>query len=174
MSKEIWDFEEEKGISAYIAGAVDVLSDRLCMVCDYGYAFEADIICINEKGIDSFPYCLKERLRKYKSMHNSKEWEKNISKLDFSLEVLKNQNVEKAIYEKFQKMSSSRVLKEEIKEFCDSICWYIGKPGKVYEMKEKFGEVSYALNDHYLDMIEDALFVEYEGFVVMLLWGSVE
>lgn len=174
MSKEIWDFEGENGSSAYIAGVVDVLSDRLCMVCDYGYAFEADIIAMDMEKNNHFSEAVKERLRKYKSMHCSKNWEENISKLDFSLETFRNQNIEGAMYEKFQKVSHGKAVEKEIKEFCDSISWYIGKPKAVYEMREKFEENCYALNEHYLGIITDILFVEYEGFMVMMLWGSVE
>ena len=174
MSKEIWDFKGENGSVAYMAGVIDVLSDRLCMLCDFGYAFEADIIAVDRMKSNDFSERLKKRLKKYHSMQITEYEEENISKLNFLLKKYHNQNVEQAIYEKFQKVSKSKVLEKEIREFCDSILWYIGKPATVYEMDGEFNQNSNILEEYYLGIITDMLFVEYDDYMVMMFWGSVE
>ena len=65
MSKEYWNYRDEDGETAYLAGALDVLSDRLSMYFDSHYTMDADIFRIRDNDISLLGEAVRRRLHSF-------------------------------------------------------------------------------------------------------------
>ena len=131
MSKEHTDFINETGEVGFLAGIVDVISDNLEIILDFGYSLDADIFYIKNNDISLLNNTIKKRLKYYNKNLGNTVSEEKINALDFQLEELKT-DVHKFICNQMKQYSSSNKLSNEINKFLAVLNWHLQKPLCIY------------------------------------------
>lgn len=175
MSKEYWKFENEKGDIAFLAGVVDVISDRLSLLCDYAYALDADIFPLESNNVESLNYLVKKRLHNYKEQIGGfSASDEEIDSLDFQLKKIEVNNVSSYLSEIIKSYSSRNNILEEVDEFLNTLCWQLHKPMGIYVPIKSSDKNIDVLGKIYLYLAWDYIFIHYNKYMVLLIWGTVE
>lgn len=174
MSKEYFEFENENGDVGFLAGVVDVLSDELTMMCDYSYAMEADIFFAENNDFSALSRAVQNRFRSYNDSDFRVD-DEQIDAINFSLEDYEKTTID-ALNKMFAKYSSNAQLDKSIDEFFSSLNWYLGKPACCYvpKKKKRNDNNTAVFGDVYLNLAFDYLFIAYDSFFVLFVFGTVE
>ena len=173
MSKDYYLFKNEKGDVAFLIGLVDVISDKLSLICDYGYTLNADIYPLPDNDLSLLNDIVKKRIHIYKEQLDNYNADK-IEQIDFRLRKVETENVNEYIYSIIKKYSSSNNLKEEVDEFIRTLNWQLGKPLGIFESVQLPDSNVQVLGEIYLDLAWNYFFIAYEGYMVMMILGTVE
>lgn len=175
MSKDFGDFKCEKGDIAFLAGVVDVISDRLSLLCDYAYTLEADIFPLENNDFSLLNDSIKKRLHHYNEQcGGSNVSNKEIDSLDFCLEKLEINDLANYLHGIIKFYSSNSNISEEVDEFLHTLCWQLQQPLGVYapiKLPDKNVDV---LGKIYLYLAWKYFFISYNNYVVLLIFGTVE
>lgn len=181
MSKEIRYYNNIDSQTAYIAGIIEAFSTPLDIrMSDARYGVDTDIFWLGDAGIDNLYDFMLNRLRRYN----------DVDKLDLDLErdsfmpnipitrVEKTKTAE-SVGKILQEYYKSDKILSAAKDFFYSINWYLKQPKAVYRtdmqaLYEYMPEMEKALRTFYLFIISELIFVEYDGYVLMLVIGSSE
>lgn len=190
MSKEYYQFENEKGDVAFLIGLVDAISDRLQLVCDYGYDLEADIFPLPDNDISMLNNVVRKRMNLYAEQEGDYNIEK-INQIDFKLTQKDHSNVNEYVCSKIKKYSSgkkkkecvcSRIkkyssgnkIKEEVNHFLALLKFHFDAPIGLYEPVNLQDSNVAVLGELYLSFAWDYFFIAYKGYVVMMIFGTSE
>lgn len=177
MSKEAYTFENENGKTAYLAGVIDTLSDEyLVKVCPKYSTVEADLFELEDYG--DFNKAIANRLKKYLPSigGNIDAVAKNIDKMeivfeeDVDFQSFQAPGFVMSMYERIPDYVHSREAHDSFASFCESVEYYLGSPIRFYRAKKGY-EV---LSKFYIGMIFETIFIEYEGYLLMLCRGTSE
>ena len=172
MSKDYYEFETENGDVGFLAGAVDVLSDKLSMICDYGYAMDADIFFAENNDFSALSRAVRSRFYNY-NIADMRVDDKQIDAINFLSEDYEKTTID-ALNKMFAKYSSNAQLDKSIDEFFQSLNWYLGKPACCYIPKNRNDNNTAVFGDVYLHLAFDYLFIAYNSFFVLFVFGTVE
>lgn len=181
MSKKICYYSNIKAETAYIAGIVEALAAPLDMELGREHlGLDTDVFWVGESGIEGLYDALLNRLRKYNAID---ELELDLERDSFmpNLPVVRVEGNKTAdsvgqilrSYRKFDK------LVPLTRDFFFSVNWYLKQPRALYKtdmqaLYEYMPELEEALRAFYLFVISELLFVEYDGYVLMLAVGASE
>ena len=172
MSKEYYEFENENGDVGFLAGVVDVLSDELTMMCDYGNAMDADIFFAENNDFSALSRAVKNRFHSYNDSDFRVD-DEQIDAINFSSEDYEKTTID-VLNKMFAKYSSNAQLDKSIDEFFQSLNSYLGKPVCCYVPKNRNDNNTAVFGDVYLSLAFDYLFIAYNSFFVLCVFGTVE
>ena len=173
MSKEYWSFEKETGETGFLAGVVDVLSDNLEMLLDFGYAMDADIFYIKDNDISLLNNSVKNRLYYYNEIYGCKIEKNEIDSINFELD--KHEFVSnKVLAGQISAYSSNKEISKKVDEFFKTLNWYLNKPLYVYTPKKMHDKNVNVLGEIYLYMAWNYFFISYCDYFVLFIFGTVE
>ncbi|MDE6025121.1 MAG: hypothetical protein K2G45_06700 [Lachnospiraceae bacterium] len=172
MSKDYYEFEKENGDVGFLAGVVDVLSDNLSMMCDSVYAMEADIFFAENNDFSALSRAVQNRFRSYNNSDFRVD-DEQIDAINFSSEDYEKTTID-ALHKMFAKYSSNAQLDKNIDEFFQSLNWYLGKPACCYVPKNRNDNNAVLFGNVYLYEAFDYLFIAYDSFFVLFVFGTVE
>ncbi len=172
MSKEYWGFENEDGSTAFLAGVVDVLSDNLSLTCDYAVTLDADIFYVKDNDVSLLNDAVKKRLHYYNKRYGLKISEKKIDTIDFKLEK-ENCKVNDYFKKVMSHNSSNSQMSEKVDEFLQDLEWYLQKPLTIYSPMRNDKNID-VLGHIYLYMAWSYFFIEYDDYMVLVIFGTVE
>lgn len=175
MSKDYWSFENEKGDIAFLAGVVDVISDRLSLLCDYAYTLDADIFPLENNDITLLNDSVKKRLHHYNEQCGGNNVSKEeIDSLDFHLEKLEINDLTNYLSGIIKSYSSSNNISEEVDEFLNTLHWQLQQPLGVYAPTKLPDKNVGVLGKIYLYLAWRYFFISYNDYIVLLIVGTVE
>lgn len=181
MSKEMYYYKEVDSETAYLAGIAEAFAASLDMeLSSQHYAVDTDVFRLDENGMDGLYDLLLERLRHYNDID---EYELDLEKDSF----MPNIPYAKVTGNKTP-VSVTNIIREYVKtdkilpaakDFFFSVNWHLKLPKAVYRtdmqaLYEYMPELEKAMRAFYLFIISEILFVEYDGYVLMLVIGSNE
>ncbi|MBR1445401.1 MAG: hypothetical protein IJ583_17915 [Firmicutes bacterium] len=173
MSKDHYGFENERGETGFLAGVVDVISDELEMVLDFGYSLDADIFCIRNNDMTLLNDSVKRRLHCYNQRYGCNIPKEKIDSIDFKLDEIKT-DVSVFVSQQIKEYSSNDKLSDEVGKFLDVLRWHLHKPLCVYvpvKMNDKNVNI---LGKIYLYEAWKYFFISYNEYMVLLILGTVE
>lgn len=173
MSKEYYQFENEKGDVAFLIGLVDAISDRLSLVCDYGYDVEADIFPLPDNDISMLNNIVRKRMNLYAEQEGNYNIEK-INQIDFKLTQIDHLNVNEYVCSKIKKYSSGNKIKEEVDHFLAELKFHLDAPIGLYEPVSLQDSNVAVFGEIYLSFAWDYFFIAYKGYVVLMIFGTSE
>lgn len=181
MSKEIIYYSNVKAETAYIAGIVEASVTPIDILLSAKHCgIDTDIFWLGDKGIDSLYAAILHRLSKYNQID---KLELNLEQDPFMpnipIKKIEDNSTAKAISRILLEYSKSDKMLPKTKDFFFTLNWYLGQPLALYrtDMKvlyEYMPELEEALRAFYLYIISELVFVEYKGYVLMLVIGSNE
>lgn len=181
MNKKLEYFKQIHPQTAYIAGAIEIASGPLDAILgkDY-YGLATDILWTGSKGVDGLYEALLNRLRKYNSVEQlALDLEQDPFMPNVPINKLQESSAAKALTRLLYKNAKSPEIEQLSKDFFYTANWYLKQPQGVYQLdmqvlEEYMPELSKALTAFYLFVITDILFIDYGGYVMMLVVGSAE
>lgn len=176
MSKEYWGFENETGDNGFLAGVVDVLSDNLSMLCDFGYAFETDIFHLEDNDFSKLNDVIKKRLHYYNKRYGRNLSDEDIDNLDFRLDkfVTDSDDAKKYLCDVFSVYSSKKNISEKVNEFFSRLNWYLQNPEYIYKPEYDNFQNREILGQLYLWMAFQYFFIAYDEWIVLFIFGTAE
>ncbi|MCM1315073.1 MAG: hypothetical protein NC205_07800 [Prevotella sp.] len=172
MGKEYYCFENETGDTGFLAGVVDVLTCNLPL-CDFYYAFEADIFRIEDNDISDINNTIKKRLNYYNKRDGINLPEEYINGLNLQLEKV-NTDDEKILCDTISQYSSEKDIPEKVGEFFRQLNWYLQEPTGIYVDKSFNHKNVEILGRVYLYMGFKYFFIAYDEWAVLFIVGTVE
>ena len=173
MSAHYGDYLDIDGNTAFLAGAVSAFSDAyLCEILPKYWALEADVI---DTEISNLCDSIRKRLRDYLSKDNA-DIIRKIDRLDFGLERLSGE-LPQIVHELFDRYKEKHVPNEceLINRFLADIRYQLGDAKGIYSIEGVLNErITAALSEFYTYIVFSVLFIEYDGYIVMLVFGSDE
>lgn len=124
MSKEYYQFKNEKGDTAFLIGLVDYISDRLTLACDYGYSLDVDIFPVPNNDLSLLSDVVKKRIHLYSEQVGNIDEDK-INTINFNLKRIDGSDIGEYIHSKMKKYSSSDSIREDIDEFLSTLKWQL-------------------------------------------------
>lgn len=172
MSKYYNEFENENGDVGFLAGVVDILSEELSMMCDFPYTMEADIFFAKNNDFSALSWAVRSRFYSF-NIADMRVDNKQIDAINFSSEDYEKTTID-ALNKMFAKYSSNAQLDKSIDEFFQWLNWYVGKPVCCYVPKKRNDNNTAVFGDVYLNLAFDYLFIAYDSFFVLFVFGTVE
>ena len=173
MSAQYGCYSNIDGNTAYLAGAVSAFADAyLCQILPKYWALEADVF---NADISNLCDSIRKRLRDYLSDNNAKIISK-IDKLDFGLQQLSG-DLPQIVHDLFERYKEKHVPNERelINSFLKNVRYQLGDVKGVYSIEGPLNEVITApLSEFYTYIVFKVFFIEYDGYIVMLVFGSDE
>ena len=173
MSAHYGDYSDIDGNTAFLAGAVSAFSDAyLFEILPKYWALEADVI---DTEISNLCDSIRKRLRDYLSKDNA-DIIRKIDRLDFGLERLSGE-LPQIVHELFDRYKEKHVPNEceLINRFLADIRYQLGDAKGIYSIEGVLNErITAALSEFYTYIVFSVLFIEYDGYIVMLVFGSDE
>lgn len=181
MNKQLDYFKHIHPETSYIAGALEIASGPLdaALGKEY-YGLATDIFWTGFKGLDGLYEAILRRLKKYNTVEQlDLDLDQDPFMPNVPISQLQESSAAKALAKLLYKYHKSREVEELSKEFFYTLNWYLKQPQGVYQLElqvlEDFmPELLKALNAFYLFVITDVLFIDYGGYVMMLVVGSAE
>ena len=173
MSKDYYCFEDEKGDTGFLAGVVDVLSDNLSMILDYGYALEADIFHVKDNDISLLNDVIRHRLYYYDICYNLYVPSEKIDALNFQLKRI-DADANQILSRTISSYSSHKEISKSVDEFFRSLNWYLQKPVCIYTPTHLPDKNLNVLGQMYLSMAWEYFFIAYQEYLVLFIFGTVE
>lgn len=181
MNKKLEYFKNIHPETAYIAGVLEIASGPLdATLGNEYYGLATDIFWTDSKGVESLYEALLRRLRKYNEFEQLElDLEQDAFMPNIPINKLQESSAAKALTRLLSKYAKSSKIEQLSKEFFYTSNWYLKQPKGVYQLdmqvvEEYMPELLKALNTFYLFVITDILFVDYGGYVIMLVVGSAE
>lgn len=176
MSKEYWGFENETGDTGFLAGVVDVLSDNLSMLCDFHYAFDADIFHLKDNDFSKLNDVIKKRLHYYNKRDGVNLPEKDIDNMNFILKkyATSSDDAKEYLCSVFSEYSTKKNISEKVNEFFNDLNWHLRKPISIYTPLRLPDKNINVLGRIYLYMAFYYFFVSYDEWIVLFIFGTVE
>ena len=186
MSKEYMSIENDSWETVFLAGAADVLSERLDSIMDYPNNVDADVFYVKDNDLSLLNDSVKRRLKYYKQYNSAvcgesddDDPEDEINALDFHLTEVKT-DVHSYICEKLRPYCSSDKLSDEVKNFLDYMSRRLKEPLCIYQpasMPRKPGfadKTDEILGYTYLYAGFEHFFISYKDHLVLFIIGSIE
>lgn len=173
MSAHYSDYSNIDGRTAFLAGAVSAFADAyLCGILPKYWALEADVF-----DADTSDLCdrIRKRLRDYLPEDNA-DIIRKIDKLDFGLQQLPGE-LPQIVHDLFDRYKEKHVPNEceLINSFLADIRYQLGDVKGIYTIEGQLNErITAPLSGFYTYIVFTVLFIEYDGYVVMLVFGSDE
>ena len=173
MSAQYGCYSDIDGNTAFLAGAVSAFADAyLCEILPKYWALEADVF---NADISNLCDSIRKRLRDYLSDNNAKIISK-IDKLDFGLQQLSG-DLPQIVHDLFERYKEKHVPNEceLINRFLADIRYQLGDVKSIYSIDGSLNErITAALSEFYTYIVFSVLLIEYDGYIVMLVFGSDE
>ena len=173
MSADYCNYSNIDGNTAYLAGAVSAFADAyLCEILPKYWALEADVF---NADISNLCDSIRKRLRDYLSDNNAKIISK-IDKLDFGLQQLSG-DLPQIVHDLFERYKEKHVPNEceLINRFLADIRYQLGDVKSIYSIDGSLNErITAPFSEFYTYIVFTVLFIEYDGYIVMLVFGSDE
>jgi len=173
MSAHYSNYANIDGNTAFLAGAVSTYADAyLCEILPKYWALEADVI---DTEISNLCDSIRKRLRDYLSEDNA-DIIRKIDGLDFGVEQLSGE-LPQIVHELFDRYKEKHVPNESelINRFLADIRYQLGDAKGIYSIEGALNErITAALSEFYTYIVFAVLFIEYDGYIVMLVFGSDE
>ncbi|MGN0342534.1 MAG: hypothetical protein ACI4DO_07055 [Roseburia sp.] len=166
--------QEEK--TTYLSGVVEGLTKELLRSINVpDLALAADVFYIGENNEIAIVDAVRNRLSHYCDMSGivtSPVHEKMLIKeADFTLEQSTYPSLSSAILALLNE--NTEKIQKSIYTFTDDLITYLGNPRQLYRMHEM--ENRYQIfHDFYMRLVDAVLFVEYQNYVVMIVFGTNE
>ena len=173
MSKDYCGFENETGETGFLAGVVDVISDKLGMVLDFAEALDADIFYVKDNDISLLNDSVKKRLHHYNQKYSCNVPEEKIDALDFQLKEIEA-DIPSFVYSQMKQYSSNDALSDEVNKFLDNLNWYLWNPLCIYSPIKMPDKNVHTLGKIYLYEAWNYFFISYHNYLVLLIFGTVE
>ena len=180
MSKEYEMLEGVEGKTAYLIGVTDGIRDNTINSPNnttYPYDFDSDVFFIGENNNVDIIDAVKERLIKYQksefcpSYGTSEEQLNKIGNLRFDLIKDDKADFENAILIHYGEKDVASNNREVAEEYIRQIGWFFhGKVLNTYHIAMN-NEVSNALQLHYNWFVFNVTFVEFEKYMLMIIYG---
>lgn len=170
MSNLYCAFRNTDGATAFLAGAVDALSDIfLGRSCPEYHAVETDVFAL-PNNLD-FSEMLRTGISRYVPF--AREPEKHAEQLknaEFTFSEI-NESPAAVIEDVFTRYSEEPSnCGSNIREFFAEVEYHLDKPKRLFEVEEKSG----ILSDYYTYIICETFLVKYENYAVLIVFGSDE
>lgn len=173
MSAHYGDYSDIDGKTAFLAGAVSAFSDAyLCEILPKYWALETDVF---NAEISNLCDSIRKRLRDY-LLEDNADIIRKIDGLDFGVEQLSGE-LPQIVHELFDRYKEKHAPNESelINRFLADIRYQLGNAKGIYSIEGALNErITAALNEFYTYIVFAVLFIEYDGYVVMLVFGSDE
>ena len=168
-----YQYSKVSGEDAFLAGVVNTLCEEtLGVICPKYYAIAIDVIKANS---GNFCEMLKDRLHKY-LLEESPEDRQAIEDLNFELIETENSACE-SIHNMIAIAKEEPYADERryIDTFLKGVSYQLGKEKKVYIVKGELNKkIQDVISDFYTYIVLDIIFIEYEDYMVMIVFGSDE
>lgn len=179
MSKDACIYSKVNGTEAYLAGIVEVYTERCLQEAfkkipgyGYGYSLTSDVFGLGKNNELNIKQAIRKRIdeRCFDLLFDKGEPPKEQIEIMISgLEISKmNVSIEDAIKELIKiAIKNVEFINDDILEYCRDLEWYLGKPLNVYNVRDNKD-----LFTAYEYLIFGTIFIEYEEFAVMLNIGT--
>lgn len=181
MSKDICYYEKVEAKTAFIAGVTEALVESLGLkLARKHYGLDSDVFELDQQGIDGLYDMLLQRLRKYNEVEElDLDLERDFYLPNLPINRVESSNTKNAVANILQNYCVGENLLPSVQDFFFSVNWYLKQPRGVYRtdmqaLYEFMPELEAALRSFYLYIITELIFVEYEGYVLLLVVGSSE
>ena len=173
MSAHYSNYSNVDGKSAFLSGLVSACADAyLCETLPKYWALEADVF---EAGTSDLCECIRKRLYEYMSNDNADAASKTDG-LDFRLQPL-SEELHEIVHDLFDRYKGNHAPNEYdlIKSFLADVRYQLGDVRGIYSIEGTLTDrVSEVLSGFYTYVIFEVIFIEYDGYIVMLVFGSDE
>lgn len=173
MSAHYGYYAKVDGHSAFLSGNISALADAyLCDILPKYWDLEADVF---EADIPNLCGSIRKRLHDY-LIDNADDVVRKIDTLDFDLQPLSGE-LSQIIHDLFDKYKEKHVQDEagKINQFISDIKYQLGDIKGIYSIRGSLNErITSALSEFYTYIVCEVLFIEYDGYFVMLVFGSDE
>lgn len=173
MSAQYGCYSDIDGNTAFLAGAVSAFADAyLCEILPKYWALEVDVFDADTSNLCD---CIRKRLHDYLTEDNA-DIIRKIDDLDFRLQQLSGK-LPQIIYELFDCYKEKHVPNERelINSFLKNVRYQLGDVKGVYSIEGPLKEVITApLSEFYTYIVFKVFFIGYDGYIVMLVFGSDE
>ena len=175
MSALLEVYEEVPSIEAFLSGSISTLSDAyLAGILPKYWAVEADVFEANKGNL-----CEKIRKRLHEYLSCQVPDDKTIAhidRLDFEIEQVNGKLVyilKDAIREPNGRLNS--LAEKNIDSFIEAVRFRLGYSKNIYRIKGQLNErIAAAISDFYTYIVFDIIFVEYDKYMLMIVFGSDE
>lgn len=172
MSAHYGYYSKIDGNSAFLSGNVSAFADAyLCDILPKYWALEADVF---EADISNL--CDNIRKRLYDYLSDDGDVVRKIDALDFDLRSLSGE-LPQIIHELFDRYKEKHVQDEvdKINQFVSDIKYQLGDIKGIYSIRDTLNEsITSALCEFYTYIVFEVIFIKYDGYFVMLVFGSDE
>ena len=173
MSAHYGYYSKIDGHSAFLSGNVSAFADAfLCGILPKYWALEADVF---EADTSNLCERIRARLRDY-LLDDSDDAICNIDTLDFDLQPMSS-DLPKIFHDLLDRYKEQHVQDEvdKINQFVSEIRYQLGDIKGIYSISGTLNEsITDALSKFYTYIVFEVLFIEYDGYLVMLVFGSDE
>ncbi len=173
MSAHYSYYSKIDGNCAFLSGSVSAFADAyLCEILPKYWALEADVF---ETDTSDLCDSIRKKLLNYMLKDNDDVVEK-IGKLEFELQPESNE-LPQLIHNLFARYKGKSVPNEidMINRFVSNVRFQLGNIKDIYSIKGGLNElITDALSEFYTYVVFQVYFIEYEGYIVMLVFGSDE
>ncbi len=168
-------YRDVPSIEAFLSGCISTLSDEyLTEIVPRYWAVEADVFEANKDNL-----CEKIRKRMHEYMCSQVLDDKTIAhidRLDFEIESVKGMLIDvlkDAIRDPDHRLNSME--EKNIDSFIESVRFRLGDSKNIYRIKGQLNErFTAAFSDFYTYIVFDIVFVEYDNYMLMVVFGSDE
>ena len=174
MSSHFSYYGKIDGRQAFLSGNISALSDEcLCNIIPKYWAVEADVFKAGNNDIcDSMRQCFVNLL----GDDGDKKILDSIAKFSFDLKK-EEKDVYGVIYDVFNRTQEKHLAneKEMIDEFMRGVRFQLGELKNIYKIQGELNErITRVISEFYTYLVFDLVFLEYEEYMVMIVFGSDE
>lgn len=173
MSAYYGDYSNIEGNTAFLAGAVSAFADAyLYEILPKYWALETDVFNADKSSLCG---SIRKRLHDY-LMKDNADIIRRIDNLEFGLKQLSGE-LPQIVHELFDRYKEKHVPNESelINSFLADIRYQLGDIKGIYSIEGTLNEgITAPLNEFYTYIVFTVLFIEYDGYIVMLVFGSDE
>lgn len=173
MSVHYSNYSDIDGNTAFLAGALSAYADAyLCEILPKYWALEADVF---NADISNLCDSIRKRLRDY-LLEDNADIIRKIDGLDFGVEQLSGE-LPQIVHELFDRYKEKHAPNESelINRFLANIRYQLGDVKGIYSIEGTLNErITAVLSEFYTYIVFAVLFIEYDDYIVMLVFGSDE
>ena len=173
MSAQYGCYSNIDGNTAFLAGAVSAFADAyLCEILPKYWALDVDVF---NADISNLCDCIRKRLHDYLTEDNA-DIIRKIDDLDFRLQQLSG-DLPQIVHDLFDRYKEKHVPNEceLINRFLADIRYQLGDVKSIYSIDGSLNErITAPFSEFYTYIVFTVLFIEYDGYIVMLVFGSDE
>ena len=173
MSAHYGYYSKIDGTCAFLSGSISAFADAyLCEVLPKYWTIEADVF---EADTSNLCGSIRKKLHDY-LLDNDVDVVKKIDNLEFELQP-ESGELPQLIHNLFIKYKERTVPDEcdMVNSFISDVRYQLGDIKGIYSIKDVINEhITDALSEFYTYIVFEVLFIEYDGYIVMLVFGSGE